>query len=82
MSCECHESKSEVARLREQIRLEYEAAQRGLYGTAQGTTRHAFITQRLDNIAACHITLKQLVGEHEAIKVLVEIFDQPGKEDT
>jgi hypothetical protein len=72
---------SEVARLREQIRLEHEAAQRGLYGIAQGTAQHAFITQRMDNIATYHNTLKQLTGEHEAIKILAEVFEQSDPKD-
>jgi hypothetical protein len=72
---------SEVARLREQIRLEHEAAQRGLQGIAQGTAQHDFITQRMENIAVYHNTLKQLAGEHEAIKILAEVFEQSGSED-
>lgn len=67
---------SEVARLRQRIRLEYEAAQRGLSGTAQGVAQHTFITQRLENMADHHQALKQLVGEQEAIKILVEVLEQ------
>jgi hypothetical protein len=67
---------SEVARLRQRISLEYEAAQRGLYGTAQGTAQHAFITRRLENMADHHKKLKQLVGESEAIKILAEVLEQ------
>jgi hypothetical protein len=71
-------SQSEVARLRQQIALEYEAAQRGLYGFAEGTSQHAFITARLENIAACHDALKVLVGELEAIKIVAETVEQTG----
>lgn len=67
---------SEVARLRQRIQLEYEAAQRGLYGTAQGIAQHAFITQRLENMAEYHRTLKQLLGEREANKILAEVLEQ------
>lgn len=67
---------SEVAQLRERIHLEYEAAQQGLYGTAQGTAQHAFITRRLENMADHHRALKQLVGEHEAIGILIEVLEQ------
>jgi hypothetical protein len=70
--CSC-----EVALLRQRIHLEYEAAQRGLSGIAQGTAQHAFITQRLENLATHHSELKQLVGEHEAISILIEVFEQP-----
>jgi len=39
------ENKSEVARLMQQIELEYEAAQRGLYGFAYGAAKHEFIVR-------------------------------------
>ena len=67
---------SEVARLRLRILLEYEAAQRGLSGTAQGAAQHAFIVQRMENMADHHQALRQLVGEQEAIKILVEVLEQ------
>lgn len=70
------ERRSEVAQLRERIQLEYEAAQRVLYGTAQGAAQHAFITQRLENMEAHHQALKQLVGEHGASEILAEILEQ------
>ena len=70
------ECRSEVAQLRQQIQLEYEAAQRGLHGTAQGISQHAFITQRLENMAEHHRTLKQLLGEHEAARILAEVLEQ------
>jgi hypothetical protein len=70
------EQSSKVALLRERISLEYEAAQRGLYGTAQGTAQHAFITRRLENMADHHRELKQLVGEHEAINILMDVLEQ------
>lgn len=60
-----HESKSEVARLREQIRLEYEAAQRGLSGTAI-TAPHQFITARMERMWEHLQELTQLVGAEEA----------------
>jgi hypothetical protein len=66
---------SEVAQLRQRIHLEYEAAQRGLSGTAQGTAQHAFITKRLENMAEHHSALKQLVGGHEATRILVEVLE-------
>lgn len=73
------EPRSEVMRLRRQICLEYEAAQQALYGLAQGTSQHAFITHRLENIAAHHAALKELLGE-EAIEVLAEALEQAGNE--
>src|SRR5258708_9355735 len=65
-----NESKSEVARLMQQIEREYEAAIRGLTGFAEGSSKHAFITARMERMAVCHETLKGLVGEHEAGKLL------------
>jgi hypothetical protein len=70
------EGSSEVAQLRQRIHLEYEAARRGLYSTAQGTTQHAFITRRMENMADYHRELKQLVGENEAINILMDVLEQ------
>ncbi len=41
---EMSEAKSEVARLKRRIALEYEAAERGLFGFAEGSSKHQFIT--------------------------------------
>ncbi len=70
-----NESKSEVARLMQQIEREYEAAIRGLTGFAEGSSKHAFITARMERMAVCHETLKGLVGEHEAGKLLAEALE-------
>lgn len=42
--------KSEVARIREEIELQLEAMQRGMYGYASGSARHSFIRARMDRI--------------------------------
>ncbi len=55
---------SEVARLLQQIDMEYEAAQRGLEGMAI-TARHDFITARMENIAQHHRSLAQLIDIDE-----------------
>jgi len=70
------ESKNEVVRIRRQIELEYEAAQRGLYGLALGTARHEFITAKMEQIGAHHEALKKLVGEQQAAKLLVETLEE------
>jgi hypothetical protein len=72
--------KSEVARLRQQITAEYEAAVRGLHGLAQGTAQHAFITQRMEQMATCHEALKGLVGEQEAIRIVAQALEQASDE--
>jgi hypothetical protein len=73
-------AESEIARLRQQITAEYEAAVRGLHGLAQGTAQHAFITQHMENIATCHEALKGLVGEQEAIKMVAQALEQASDE--
>jgi hypothetical protein len=66
------ENTSEVARLRQHIQDEYEAATRGLTGLASGTARHAFITARNENIARAHEQLVTLVGADEAIQIVAQ----------
>jgi len=73
-------STSEVARLKQQIELEYIAAERGLNGFAAGAAKHEFITARMENIGRCHEQLKTLVGENEAIKALAQALEQAGSE--
>jgi hypothetical protein len=70
------ENKSEVARLRQRIAQEYEAATRGLTGLAYGTAKHEFITRRMEQIGSCHETLKHLVGEQEATRMLAETLEE------
>ncbi len=54
---------SEVARILAQINAEYEAAQRGLTGLAYGTSKHAFITARMENMGQLHNQLQSIVGD-------------------
>jgi hypothetical protein len=54
---------SEVARLLAQISAEYEAAQRGLTGLAYGTSKHEFITARMENMGQLHSELQSIVGD-------------------
>ena len=74
------EQGSEVARLMRQIELEYEAAQRGMYGFAAGAAKHQFITVRMENIGRYHEKMIELVGEKEAVKALAEALEQAGNE--
>jgi hypothetical protein len=57
-----HDHRSDIARLRQRIAEEYEAATRGLTGFATGYAKHQFITQRL-------------VGEQEAVKIVAETLE-------
>jgi hypothetical protein len=54
---------SEVARLLARISAEYEAAQRGLTGLAYGTSKHEFITTRMENMGQLHSELQSIVGD-------------------
>ena len=76
------ENTSEVARLMRQIELEYEAAQRLMYGFAAGAGKHEFITARMENMGRCHEQLVTLVGEREATKALAQALEQAGSEPT
>lgn len=63
---------SEVAQLLQQIDLEYGAAREALTGLALGTTKHEFITARMERLTLCHEQLSQHVGIQEASRLLVE----------
>jgi hypothetical protein len=67
---------SEVARLLEQIDQQYEAAQRGMSGLAQGAARHAFITARMERMGQMHQELGHLIGADQAIQLVVETLDE------
>lgn len=54
---------SEVARLKEQIELETQAAFYALYGTYEGTSKHEYITARMVRMGRLHDQLKTLIGE-------------------
>ncbi|WP_242527163.1 hypothetical protein [Ktedonosporobacter rubrisoli] len=58
-----HEQRSEVARLLSEISAEYEAAQRGMTGLSYGSSRHEFITARMENMGQLHTQLQTLVGD-------------------
>jgi hypothetical protein len=67
---------SEISRLVSQIRAEYEAAQNGLSGLAQGTARHDFITARIEQIGRLHSQLQGLVGEDEAMSIVAQTLEK------
>ena len=69
------ENHSEIARLRQRIAEEYEAATRGLSGLASGSARHQFITRRMEQIGTYHETLQHLVGEQEATRIMAETLE-------
>ncbi|MGH2495344.1 MAG: hypothetical protein ACRDIV_11630 [Ktedonobacteraceae bacterium] len=69
------ENKSEVARVLEQIELEFQAAQRGLSGLAFGSAKHEFITSKMEQMGKLHEKLQTMVGEEQAVKLLAETLE-------
>jgi hypothetical protein len=77
-----HEQRSEVARLLAQIDSEYEAAQRGLSGLAQGISKHQFITRRMERIGALHSQLHELVGDEAMALIAAQVEHITPEEQT
>ncbi|HEY0757454.1 MAG TPA: hypothetical protein VGD98_26115 [Ktedonobacteraceae bacterium] len=63
---------SEIARLLQQIDLEYNAARAALNGPMRGSTQHEFITARMERLNFYQEELSLHVGANEAIRLLVE----------
>jgi len=63
------ENKSEVARLMRQISEANEAAYQALYGLAQGTAQHAFITARMERMVCRALDGDGELHTHERIAV-------------
>ncbi len=72
---ESGENKSEVARILEQISLEYEAACRSMYGYAAGAGKHQFITARMENMGHLHDKLQEIVGD-SAIEMVAQALNK------
>src|SRR5258708_33641355 len=69
-----HGGGSEVAALLQQIECEYAAARNGLSGLAQGASRHAWITARMEWVAAGEKRLATVVGSAQAIELVLARF--------
>lgn len=76
-----HEQRSEVARLLTQISHEYEAAQRGLSGLAQGNCQHRFITRRMECIAELHSQLHGMLGEKAMVLISAHLDREAEQEE-
>jgi len=72
---ESSKNKSEVARILEQISLEYEAAQRIMYGFAAGAGKHQYISARMENMGNLHSKLREIVGD-SAIEMVAETINK------
>lgn len=69
------ENRSEIALILAQIAQEYEAAQNGLNGVAV-TTRHSFISARMENMGKLHTQLQKIVGANEAMPLIAMKLEQ------
>lgn len=69
-------SSSDVARLREQVELEYEAMMRGLTGFAEGSAMHAFISARMARVEGYHGQLTKEIGEDEATEIICDLYNK------
>ncbi len=65
---------SEVARLREQLDAECEAARQAMHGFAE-VAKHAIITARMENVGRIHEELRGKIGE-EADVLLVRAMER------
>lgn len=72
---ESSQNKSEVARILEQISLEYEAAHRLMYDFAAGAGKHQFISARMANMGNLHRELKKIVGD-SATEMVAETINK------
>lgn len=70
------ENKSEVARVLEQIELEYQAAYQAMHGLALGSAKHQFITNKMERMGKLHEHLQTLVGEEQAGQLLAETLEK------
>jgi hypothetical protein len=69
-------NQSEVAFLMAQFAAEHQSAEWALTGIASGVTRHDFISARMDRMGQIGGALKELVGEDEAGKLMVEEMEK------
>jgi hypothetical protein len=69
------EHRSEVAQLLAQISAEYQAAQRGMNDFACGSTKHEFITARMEHMGRLHNELQSIVGE-SAIALIADTLSR------
>ena len=68
-------TRSEIARLREQITREHEAACWARTGLAVGTAQHWFITRRMERIGEHQQQLSTLVGEQASIEFVTHLME-------
>jgi hypothetical protein len=74
-------TQSEIAQIRQKIQAEYEAAERGLHGFANGAARHDFISARTENLGRLHEQLSTLIGPDAAIALIAQTIWTPRKHE-
>ena len=67
-------SMSEIADLRQQIDLEYQAMQNAMLLFAEGNARHAFITARMNGVGYYQQALAVHIGKEAAGKFVYERY--------
>jgi hypothetical protein len=67
-----NENQSQVAQLREQIRLEWQSAKSGLDGLSSGGSRHSHVSAKYRQVDELHEKLKEIVGEYEALQIVID----------
>ncbi|GAC1375522.1 MAG: hypothetical protein NVS2B12_32000 [Ktedonobacteraceae bacterium] len=67
-------SKSEVARLRQQIELELDALRRGMFALSSGSARHAFINAKMERVGACQDVLASHIGQNDATMIVFQLY--------
>ena len=73
-------SESEVARLRREIVLSYQACL-SVFESPSITAPHAFITAKMEKIAECQERLVDIVGADAATRITTEAMRKTGEED-
>jgi hypothetical protein len=73
---------SEIARMRQQIAAEYLSAQLGFSGLAEGTSRHSFITHKMERMGESFETLAQMMGKEQAIQIVADTLQEVPKQVT
>src|SRR5437588_12953332 len=66
------EHKSEVARIREQIAREYQAAQQ-IFGGFTPTAKHEFLTKRQENLGMYFEELKKHISPEAAMQIFMQV---------
>lgn len=66
---------SEVAQLLAQIDAAHHAAMQGLYGLAQGTARHDFITAKMEQMQRASEQLIETLGVEKAMPLIIKMME-------